>query len=153
MAHYKTLLFATDFSEGASQAVQHARHLAQMTGARLHLLHVITELADKRRRRIPADVIDVFIREVTRHAEEDMQTFKTTHFADAETLGFTVTEQVLVGTGYEDLLQEAQAIDADLIILGTHGRTGLEKMLVGSTAERVVRHSSIPVLTVRTDNT
>lgn len=151
MAEYQTLLFATDFSEGASQAIDHARQLAQLTGARLHLLHVITELADKRRRRIPADVIDVFIREVTLHAEEDMQSFKEKYFADAETLGFKVTQQVCVGTGYEDILKEAEAIQADLIIQGTHGRTGIGKMLVGSTAERVVRHSRIPVLTVRDD--
>jgi len=151
MSQYKTLLFATDFSEGASQAVEHARQLAELTGARLHLLHVITELADKRRRRIPADVIDVFIREVTRHAEEDMQSFKEAHFTNTEALGFQVTHQVTVGTGYEDILKEATSIQADLIILGTHGRTRLEKILVGSTAERVVRHSPIPVLTVRTE--
>ncbi|MDR9467720.1 universal stress protein [Marinospirillum sp.] len=151
MAEYQTLLFATDFSEGATQAVEHARKLARLTGARLHLLHVITELADKRRRRIPADVIDTFIREITRHAEEDMQSFKEKYFADAESLGFEVTYEVSIGTGHEDILKAAEAIQADLIILGTHGRTGIEKVLVGSTAERVVRHSPIPVLTVRND--
>lgn len=151
MAEYKTLLFATDFSEGASQAIDHARQLAKLTGARLHLLHVITELADKRRRRIPADVIDTFIREITRHAEEDMESFKEEYFADAPDLGFKVTYEVSIGTGHEDIIKAAETIKADLIILGTHGRTGIEKVLVGSTAERVVRNSHIPVLTVRND--
>ncbi|SFB98347.1 Nucleotide-binding universal stress protein, UspA family [Marinospirillum celere] len=146
MAEYKTLLFATDFSEGASSAVDQALSLAQLTGARLHLYHVITELADKRRRFIPADVIDTFITEITRHAQEDMQAFHDRHFAKAS---FPVTTEVEVGTGYEDILAEADKIKADLIILGTHGRTGIEKVLVGSTAERVVRNSKVPVLTVR----
>jgi nucleotide-binding universal stress UspA family protein len=150
MANYKTLLFATDFSEGAEKAVDHARTLAVLTGARLHLLHIITELSDKRRKRVPADVIDTFIREVTKHAREDMQSFCDQHFADAQTQGFELTHDVIVGTGYEDIVDEAISIKADLIIMGTHGRTGIEKVLVGSTAERVVRNSTIPVLTVRT---
>ncbi|MFN3882176.1 MAG: universal stress protein [Nitrincola lacisaponensis] len=149
MANYKTLLFATDFSEGAEKAVDHARTLAKMTGARLHLLHVITELSDKRRKRVPADVIDTFIREVTRQAREDMDHFCQQHFSDAVEQGFEVTQKVEVGAGYEDILAEASRIQADLIIMGTHGRTGIEKVLVGSTAERVVRNSIIPVLTVR----
>ena len=146
MAQYKNILFATDFSEGASQAVDQARTLASLTGARLHLFHVITELADKRRRRIPADVIDVFIREVSQHAEEDMQNFRSTHFSQTD---FEVTSRVLVGQGHEDILKEAESIQADLIIQGTHGRAGLEKLLVGSMAEKVLRHARVPVLTVR----
>ncbi|KGK41010.1 universal stress protein UspA [Nitrincola sp. A-D6] len=150
MVNYKTLLFATDFSEGAEKAVDHARTLAVLTGARLHLLHIITELSDKRRKRVPADVIDTFIREVTKHAHEDMQSFCDRHFADTQAQGFELTHQVIVGTGYEDIIDEASRIQADLIIMGTHGRTGIEKVLVGSTAERVVRNSITPVLTVRT---
>lgn len=146
MAEYKNLLFATDFSEGSANAVEQASSLAQITGARLHLFHVITELADKRRRFIPADVIDTFINEINRHAQEDMQAFKAAHFAAP---AFEVTTEVSVGTGYEDILEEADKINADMIIVGTHGRTGIEKVLVGSTAERVVRNAKIPVLTVR----
>ncbi len=149
MAEYKTLLFATDFSEGATRAVDHARSLAKTFGAHLHLLHVITELADKRRRRVPPDVIDLFIREVTTHAKEDMETFRDKYFSDAKEQGFEVTTEVVVGTGYQDILEQAEKVKADLIVMGTHGRTGIEKVLVGSTAERIVRNSTIPVLTVK----
>lgn len=150
MAQYKTILFATDFSEGAEKAVGHARTLTQLTGAKLHLLHVITELSDKRRKRVPADVIDTFIREVTRQAREDMDSFCQLHFSDASAEEMDLTQTILVGSGYEAILEEAQRVNADLIVMGTHGRSGLEQVFVGSTAERVVRNALIPVLTVRT---
>ncbi|WP_114417413.1 universal stress protein [Marinospirillum perlucidum] len=149
MSEYKTLLLATDFSEGSKNAVDQAIRLAKMSGARLHLLHIITELADKRRRRIPADVIDVFIREINQHAEEDMETFKQKYFAPAIAEGLEITTEILVGSGYQDILEAAEKIPADMIIMGVHSRSGLERALVGSMAERVVSHSSIPVLTVR----
>jgi nucleotide-binding universal stress UspA family protein len=149
MATYNTLLFATDFSEGAEKAVEHARTLATLTGARLHLLHVITELSDQRRKRIPADVIDTFIHEVTEVANTDMEAFCQRHFADAESQGIQLTHAVMFGSGYTDIIEASKQLGADMIILGTHGKTGIEKILVGSTAERVVRHSPIPVLTVR----
>lgn len=149
MATYRTLLFATDFSEGADKAVEHARSLAILTGAQLHLLHVITELSDQRRKRVPADVINTFIHEVTQVANTDMETFCQRHFANAAEQGIRITHEVVVGHGYADIIDVADQRGADMIIMGTHGKTGLEKMLVGSTAERVVRHASIPVLTVR----
>lgn len=149
MAQYKTILFATDFSEGAEKAVGHARTLAKLTGASLHLFHVITELSDKRRKRVPADVIDIFIREVTRQAREDMDSFCQQHFSDAAAEGIELIHTIEVGSGYEVILEEANRIQADMIVMGTHGRSGIEKVLVGSTAERVVRNALIPVLTVR----
>ncbi len=57
--------------------------------------------------------------------------------------------QVLVGTPYIEIVKEAQRINASVIVVGTHGRTGIEHVLFGSTAERVVRSSTCPVLTVR----
>ncbi|SFX73317.1 universal stress protein [Marinospirillum alkaliphilum] len=149
MAEYKTLLFATDFSEGASKAADHARSLASLCKARLHLLHVITELTDKRRRRLPAEVVNTFVREVETHALEDMHAFRDKYFADAAEAGYEVTTDVVIGSGFQEILKQAEIIGADLIVMGTHGRTGLEKVLVGSTAERVVRQSIIPVLTIR----
>lgn len=149
MAQYKTILFATDFSEGAEKAVAHARTLAKLTGAKLHLFHVITELSDKRRKRVPADVIDTFIREVTRQANEDMESFCQLHFSGESAEGIELSHSIDVGTGYTAILDEAKRINADMIVMGTHGRSGIEKVLVGSTAERVVRNALIPVLTVR----
>lgn len=149
MAEYKTLLFATDFSEGSSKAADHARSLASLCKARLHLVHVITELTDKRRRRLPAEVVNTFVREVETHALEDMHAFCEKYFADAAEAGYQVTTEVVIGSGFQEILKQAETVGADLIVMGTHGRTGIEKVLVGSTAERVVRNATIPVLTVR----
>jgi nucleotide-binding universal stress UspA family protein len=55
----------------------------------------------------------------------------------------------VVGTAFQKILETAANVNADLIVMGTHGRTGVEHVIVGSTAERVVRRSKIPVLTVR----
>jgi nucleotide-binding universal stress UspA family protein len=144
MAEIKTILFATDFSDGSARACDLARTLATLAGARLHVLHVITELVDKQRRRLPADVVDTLVREVERHAVEDMHRFCDANFADLET-----TNDIVIGVAHEEVINNARKVNADLIVMGTHGRTGLEKMLVGSTAEKVVRSSPIPVLTVR----
>ena len=144
MPDIKTIVFATDFSDGSVRACELARTLVKLTGARLHVLHVITELVDKHRRRLSADVVETLVREIERHAVEDMHRFCDAHFAD---LG--PETDIVIGTSHEEVVNKAIRVDADLIIMGTHGRTGLEKMLVGSTAEKVVRSSPIPVLTVR----
>jgi nucleotide-binding universal stress UspA family protein len=144
MSEYKTILLATDFSDGSDRACRHARNLAQLAGARLHVLHVIAELADRRRRQLPAGVIDTFAREVTVQAIEDMRLFCEKHFAD-----LPITHDVVLGGAAEEIVRQAQTLGADLIVMGTHSRTGLEHLFVGSTAERVVRESPIPVLTVR----
>lgn len=149
MFTYKTLMLATDFSEGSAKAAQHAASLAQLCQARLHVVHVITELSDKRRRRLPAAVVETFVREIETHALEDMNHFVEQHFADAGQQGYQVTSDVVLGADYHAILEEATKVGADLLVMGTHGRTGIEKVLVGSTAERIVRNASIPVLTVR----
>jgi nucleotide-binding universal stress UspA family protein len=59
--------------------------------------------------------------------------------------------EVVMGIPFEEILKRAKSLSADLIVVGTHGRTGLEHVLVGSTAERLVRRSTIPVLTVRSE--
>lgn len=144
MADIKTILFATDFSEGSARACDMARTLAALSGARLHVLHVIGELVDKRSRMLTSEVVDTLAREVERHAVEDMH-----RFVDANFAGLTTTTEIVIGVAHEEVVDQARKVGADLIVMGTHGRTGLEKMLVGSTAEKVVRSSPVPVLTVR----
>lgn len=144
MAEIKTILFATDFSEGSERACDMVRTLAGLADAKLVVLHVITELADKRSRYLPSEVIETVIREVERHAVEDMQKFCAKHFA-----GLDPTTEIVIGKGAEKILAQAAKASADLIVMGTHGRTGIEKLVVGSTAEKVVRGAKIPVLTVR----
>ena len=69
--------------------------------------------------------------------------------AEADRAGVNATRAVEPGVPHEEILQYAREHDIDLIVMGTHGRTGLDHVLIGSVAERVVRTSSTPVLTVR----
>jgi nucleotide-binding universal stress UspA family protein len=144
MAEIKTLLFATDFSTGSARACDLARSLADTCGASMVLLHVITELSDRHARLVSAEVFEKLAAEMERHALEDMRDFRERYFKD-----MPVTTEIAVGKSHEEIIRHAKKIGADLILMGTAGRAGIEKMLMGSTAEKVVRSSPIPVLTVR----
>lgn len=145
MAQLKVIVYATDFSDHAARAAELAAHLAEIHGARLHLLHVITELGDRHRRSIPAGVADAFVKEVNTQAMTDMNIFVQQRFGQFRG---ELTTEVVIGSGAQTVLSRAGSQEADLIIMGSHGRHGLEKLLLGSTTERVIRQSSIPVLTV-----
>lgn len=144
MAEIKTLLFATDFSTGSARACDLARSLADTCGASMVLLHVITELSDRHARLVSAEVFEKLAAEMERHALADMRDFRERYFKD-----MPVTTEIAVGKSHEEIIRHAKKIGADLILMGTAGRAGIEKMLMGSTAEKVVRSSPIPVLTVR----
>lgn len=143
MTQFQTLLLATDFSEGAEETCKYVHELLKLTGAQLHVVHVVTELVDRRRKRLTDEVFQSLSHEVLRVAEEDLQAFCHQHFAEQHW-----TAQVLAGVGFREILLEAERVQADLIILGSTGHSALEHVLIGSTAERVVRNSPIPVLTV-----
>lgn len=145
MKTIKKILYATDFSESSVPACDYALTLAKLAGAELHVLHVIGELTEKKRARIPPEAFTVFEKGVEVNVIKEMEAFCEEKF-DGEVEYVTET---VIGIPFEEIIGKAEAIAADLIVLGTHGRTGLEHVIVGSTAERVVRHSSIPVLTVR----
>lgn len=144
MTVLKTLLLATDFSEGSVAACAMVRMLSNLSGARVHVLHVVTEVTDRNRRHLPLELVQNFVREVESLAERNMKTFVATHLS-----GLPVESEVLVGEGWQDIVRRAGEIGADLIVIATHGKRGLERLLVGSTTERVLRHSHVPVLTVR----
>lgn len=142
-------MFATDFSPSSQAALEHASDLAQRLGAELAVLHVFErpfylEPGVSHRLQVRHDV-DQWLREVREEAERQLA-------ALAETLrsrGLRVTETFRDGVPDVEIVHAAKDLGADLIVVGTHGRTGLPHMLIGSVAERVVRHSPVPVLTVR----
>jgi nucleotide-binding universal stress UspA family protein len=144
MKTIQSILLATDFSVGSQRASELARSLAQVHGASLAVLHVITELSDRNARLVSAEVRERLEAEVERNAVEDMQGFCATQLT-----GLTVRTEIVSGKAHQQIIRQAERLGVDLIVLGTHGRAGLEKWMLGSTAEKVVRSSPIPVLTVR----
>ncbi len=130
-------LVATDFSEYSRIALKFALALAEGTRSHITVLHVI-EAHDQTKageESVPARVVQ--------HARSEMRRFIHPY------AGTPITEVILLGSPAEKIVQYAAEHHVGLIILATHGRTGLAHMLIGSVAEKVVRHSSVPVLTVK----
>jgi nucleotide-binding universal stress UspA family protein len=145
MKELKTILFGADFTDSSKVALDYALTLVRLSGAKLHALHVIGELADQRRSRIQPETFELMEKEVEIHAIQEMKAFCNEHLA-----GIPHSSEVVLGVPFVQIIKRAEEIKADLIVIGTHSQTPLENMLMGSTAERVVRRSKIAVLTVRT---
>ena len=85
--------------------------------------------------------------------EVELQTFRELDdFCKGQASEISTTTHAVVGTAFQKILETGAKVNADLVVMGTHGRTGVEHVIVGSTAERVVRRSKIPVLTVRSQD-
>lgn len=145
MAAIKRIMTAVDFSETAHVAAQQAEELARSLGAELVVVHVLNEpafaLAEGSGYVSPAVV------------EEYAAAMKVKLNGIAQALGANgakVEAKLLHGVPHDAIVSCAQTEKADLLVLGTHGRTGISHLLLGSVAERVVRLSKVPVMTVRT---
>jgi nucleotide-binding universal stress UspA family protein len=140
-----TILFATDFSEGSKNALPYAVDLAKRYEAKLFIMHVIYEDARTTGWYVPHISAEEIYKDLEKAAKTELE--KT--FIE-EMRGFNAIEHVAVkGIPYEEITKFAATNKVDLIVLATHGRTGLDRFLFGSTAEQVVRYAPCPVLSVR----
>lgn len=145
MKDFKTILFAVDFSQSSDYAFQFALSLAKKYDARLLIIHVINEPVDLRGFYVPHISFEKLEQEIEEGAKKMMEKFCRAQIKD-----YSNYESFIVpGIPYDEIIKKAQEQSADLILMGTHGRTGLDHVLFGSTAEKVVRKSPIPVMTVR----
>lgn len=145
MKEFNTILFAGDFSESSEYAFDYALSLAQKYSAKLIILHVINEPVDLRGFYVPHISFENLEKEIADGAATMMERFcaeKLSSYSNYEKL-------VLSGIPFEEIVKKAGESGADLIVMGTHGRKGLDHMLFGSTAERVVRGAACPVMTIR----
>ncbi len=145
MKEFRNILFATDFSESSDHAFQYAISLAKNFQARLIIVHVINEPVDLRGFYVPHISFDKLEEEIEQGAQKMMEKFCRTHVRDFD----NYETFILPGIPYDEIIKKGVELAADLIVMATHGRTGLDHMLFGSTAEKVVRKSPIPVMTVR----
>jgi nucleotide-binding universal stress UspA family protein len=142
---YARILVPTDFSEPSDAALAHAKALAARFGASLHLVHVTDDATlsglfgiDS----VPAPDT------ATTAAATEIDTYLDAQLGAAERTRFRATSDVLQGPVAMTIVNRANEIDASLIVMGTHGRTGVTHAILGSVAETVVRHAACPVLTV-----
>jgi nucleotide-binding universal stress UspA family protein len=138
---YDQILFPTDGSDGTARAAEHAVSLARTNGATLHVLHVLDT---------SALTLDSHSRELVDAMESAGRGSVAAVCDRAIDAGVHAVDVVRRGTPHREILDYAAENDVDLIVIGTHGRTGLSRRVLGSVTERVVRLSDAPVLTVRT---
>ena len=145
---YARILVSVDASQAAAAGMKEAMRLARLCGARLRLLHVVQD------GHLPAEAA------LYRIAPGDLSLTAAQAGAamlerlrdDAVGEGVAVDYLLVQGDGrkvHEIVNEQAQAWEAELLVLGTHGRRGIDRLLAGSVAEQVVRHAEVPVLLVR----
>ena len=145
MKPFNKILTAIDFSENSDYAFDYALTLAKQFDSQLMILHVINEPVDLRGFYVPHISFEQLEKEIEEGAEKMMAQFCSSKMGD-----FTnFTTSIVTGIPYEEIIRSAQEAAASLIVLGTYGRTGLDHLIFGSTAERVIRGASCPVLTIR----
>jgi len=162
---YDRILYPTDGSEGSDAAVDHARRFASAFDATVHVLSVIDT------RDAEFGLSGAFFEEEPGMSgdatggesgmvggRDDPEEARSARIGRRETLVENVADHlddvetvtaVEAGTPHEAILEYADANDIDLVVMGTHGRTGVERYLLGSVTEKVVRLSDAPVVTVR----
>jgi nucleotide-binding universal stress UspA family protein len=141
----RQILAPTDFSEYSKQAVTRAHELAQTFGARLLLLHVVEPPVYPAEVFLPSAVGTTLIDDLERQARLDLAHL----LPKAKHAKVEVMCLVAVGTPYYKIIEVAEAEKVDLIVMATHGRTGLGHLVMGSMAERVMRMAPCPLLTIR----
>ena len=132
---FRKILLPTDFSDCSADAARVARRLAERFEAHLAVLHVLDEpagLDPMFRGDVPVELLKA---RMEQFARESMDAFVAAHLSGLP--GF----ETIIATGipYREIVRTARDAAADLVVIGTHGRTGMEHVLFGSTAERVVR--------------
>lgn len=143
MGLYERILVPTDGSDGVERAVRHAVDLAVEHGATVHALYVVNSASYAG---MPMESswegVDEMLRADAESAVELVRAVGDDYDVPVETA-------VIDGTPSSEIVRYAESEGCDLIVMGTHGRGGIDRLLLGSVAEKVVRGSSVPVLTVR----
>jgi len=142
---FRRILWPTDFSDASYEALQAANELASHFEAELILLHVVHPIAV-----VPGPVPGQFNgpayqRSVEAHALKTLQDITKKKVSDH----IKVRTGVLIGPAANAIVDSAIKEEADLIVIATHGETGLQKLVFGSVAEKVVRLTTCPVMTIR----
>jgi len=141
----KSILFPTDFSEGSAQALQYAAEFAKKYSAKLYIIHVIYDMAKGSGLYVPHVSMDQLYKDIQEGAKKELDNFGVEALESMK----NVERVVMTGVPHHEIVEFANKNKTDMIVIGTHGRTGIDRLLFGSTASQVVRNSPCPVLTVR----
>jgi nucleotide-binding universal stress UspA family protein len=143
---YRRILFCTDFSENSDYAFEFAYGTAKRDNGLLYVLHVIPE--NPHQAYAEAYISQQDLERTQKNIEEYLDNSFTEHYSKKIEDG--VRFEIITKSGREDdeILQFAKKEKVDIIVIGTHGRTGIEHVFFGSVAEKVIRHSPFPVFII-----
>lgn len=140
----KRILVPTDFSDPSADALASAMSFASFSGATLDLVHVAVESTYALPPPVDVATVPVDMTKVMARAADNLAAEE----GRVRAAGIKCETATLVGRPEPEIIERARTTHADLIVMGTHGRSGLAHALLGSVAERVVQHSPCPVLIV-----
>ncbi len=144
---YRNILVPIDESAAAERGLEEAIRLASATGAKIRLVHVVNELSG-----VPSDLPGVDFRSIVEDLTRSGRTLLTRAEERVRAAGIDADTQLVEtwgGRAGKQAVELAKDWPADLIVCGTHGRRGVRRMVMGSDAEYIARHSPVPVLLVR----
>jgi nucleotide-binding universal stress UspA family protein len=146
MIKLRKILYPTDFSDSSLEALPYALSFAREYKARLVLMHVVNEQIFSEGLSLPRAVApEALGQEMAQEAERRLKML----IPAGQRSGLDVEMVILHGMPFLEIIRHAKANEVDLIVIGTHGRSGMEHILFGSTAEKVVRKAPCPVLSVK----
>jgi nucleotide-binding universal stress UspA family protein len=135
---YERLLISTDGSKNMERAITSGIAIADQLGASVHALSVVPHVVTRDHLgHDPETAAESAVEELERKCRE---------------MGVVVNTEIRKGDPVEEILNCSQESNVDIIVLGTHGRTGLDHAVIGSVAEQVIRRASVPVMTVRSES-
>ncbi len=144
----KTVVTPIDFSDNAGLIVESAAYMAGTFGASLHVVFVVQNFEDYSGFFVPQMNVPNIEHELYIGAQEQMESFCKEHSNYFNKAGVQIASQVLVGDVAEKIVEYAGENDADMIVMGTHGYKGLERIMFGSVADKVVKSATCPVMTI-----
>jgi len=139
------IVVPTDFSGGSEDAWALAQRIAEAVGSEIVLVHVFVEPPSYGEASLPVESAWQVIESARKWVEQELEKWA----GAAKEKGISVRTFVRTGSPYQGIVDLATDERADLVVMGTHGRSGMSRILLGSVADRVIRLAPCPVLTVR----
>jgi nucleotide-binding universal stress UspA family protein len=144
MKEFKRILFPVDLSESSAKIVPYVQTIAQKYDSAIHMMFAARIFQYFTGIYVPPSTIDRFEKEVIEGAEKRLVEFIDEHFR-----AFPNTKTAVVaGDASEEIIKYIEDQHIDLVIMGTHGRKGMDKIIFGSVAERIVKTAPVPVMVV-----
>lgn len=140
---FEKILYPTDFSEVAKRALEYCKKLKEAGAKKIIVLHVIE--MDPNVEKIPANIKEVLKEELEQTSRKEIEAIA----AKLKKLGFDVTTRIELGSPVKKILKVEDEENVSAIVLGSHGKSNIKEILIGSVSENVIRKSRVPVLIVK----